>query len=103
MNNNLLLKIINMFSIVVTISTDILRLISGLFHTRTALIAENIFLRKQLTMYKERNIKPKRANDATRIVMVFLCKLFDWKNALVVVKPQTLVGWHRKLGKFFGG
>ena len=28
--------------------------------------------------------------------MAALARLFDWKNALVVVKPNTLVRWHRK-------
>jgi hypothetical protein len=28
--------------------------------------------------------------------MLLLCKLFDWENALINVKPETLIGWHRK-------
>ena len=102
MNNNFSLnKIINVFSTLVTISTDILRLIGGLFHTRAALMAENIFLRKQLAMYKERKHKPHMADNATRYVMVLMSKLFDWKNALIIVQPDTFIKWHRKGFKLF--
>lgn len=37
-----------------------------------ALKAENIFLRKQLALYLEREAKPQRATDATRLSMVLL-------------------------------
>ena len=33
--------------------------------------------------------------------MVWLSWLFDWKNALIVVKPATLIHWHRNLFKLF--
>ena len=33
--------------------------------------------------------------------MAALVRLFDWKNALVVVKPDTLVRWHRKGFRLF--
>jgi hypothetical protein len=40
--------------------------------SRTHLAAENLFLRKQLARYIERQVKPHRANDATRITLVAL-------------------------------
>lgn len=61
-----------------------------------ALAAENLFLRKQLAPYQERQIKPRRANDAIRMVMVWLSLLFDWRAALVIVQPATLIRWHCK-------
>ena len=33
--------------------------------------------------------------------MVALARLFDWKNVLIVVKPDTLVRWHRKGFRLF--
>ena len=33
---------------------------------RAALAAENLFLRKQLALFQERQVQPHRANDATR-------------------------------------
>jgi transposase InsO family protein len=33
--------------------------------------------------------------------LVLWSRLFDWKNALMVVKPGTLLGWHRKGFRLF--
>src|SRR5262245_38821007 len=64
--------------------------------SRVDLAAENLFLRKQLALYLERQVKPRRADDATRITLVALSRLLDWRQLLVVVKPTTLIRWHRK-------
>ncbi len=66
-----------------------------------SLQAENLFLRKQLALYLEREMKPKRANDATRLALALLSNLFSWKEALVIVKPETLIRWHRKGFRLF--
>ena len=58
--------------------------------------AENLFLRKQLALFVERKAKPQRANDATRLTLVLLSRLFAWRDALVNVRPETLLRWHRK-------
>jgi hypothetical protein len=60
------------------------------------LAAENLFLRKQLALYREREVKPRRADDALRIALVWLSKGFNWRDALVIVKPATLIRWHRQ-------
>ncbi len=62
---------------------------------RASLAAENLFLRKQLALFVERKVRPQRADGATRLGLVILSRLFDWKDALAVVKPATLVRWHR--------
>jgi putative transposase len=64
--------------------------------SRSALVAENLFLRKQLAMFQERDDRPRRAEDSARWLMARLSLLFDWRHALVVVKPDTLIRWHRK-------
>jgi putative transposase len=40
-------------------------------------------------------VKPHRVDAATRISLAWLSRLFDWRAALVVVRPETLVRWHR--------
>jgi len=60
------------------------------------LAAENLFLRNQLALYLDRQVKPRRADDATRIAPVALAWLVDWRHILTVVKPDTLIRWHRK-------
>ncbi len=42
----------------------------AVLRSRSALMAENLFLRKQLVLYLERKVKPRRANDATRLTLV---------------------------------
>jgi putative transposase len=69
--------------------------------TRVALIAENLFLRKQLALLQERQAKPRRTTAPLRLAMVALAKFFDWRNALVVAKPGTFVKWHRTAFKTF--
>ena len=69
--------------------------------SRAALIAENLFLRKQLAVFQERKVRPRRSNAATRAVMVWLCGFFDWREALVIVKPETFLKWHRTAFRAF--
>lgn len=70
--------------------------------SRAALVAENEFLRLQLTQYVARAAKPKRLDHNDRLRLVALARLFDsWREALVVVKPETLLRWHRRGWKLF--
>lgn len=78
-----------------------LRCIKVAFRSRASLIAENVFLRKQLAFYRERNIKPQRLTDSARLTLLFWARWFNWRNALVIVKPETFIGWHRRAFQFF--
>jgi hypothetical protein len=80
-------------------SVKLLRLVTK---SRSALMAENLFLRKQLAMFQERNVRPRRAQYSARWLMACLSRLFDWRDALVVVKPDTLIRWHRRGFRLFG-
>src|SRR5919198_5343331 len=75
---------------------DVARFASVGLRSHAQLVAENLFLRKQLALYVERQVRPRRADDATRIVLVALSRLFNWRRVLTVVKPDTLIRWHRK-------
>jgi hypothetical protein len=48
------------------VASDLLRLASLTLRSRAQLAAENLFLRKQLAVYVERQVKPRRADAATR-------------------------------------
>jgi putative transposase len=61
-----------------------------------ALVAENLFLRKQLALYQERQIKPRRTTHATRMALIWLARWFNWRQAIVIVQPATLIRWHRQ-------
>jgi hypothetical protein len=75
--------------------SDCLSFCTGLFRSRTALAAENLFLHKQLAFFQEREkrVRPPSAGD--RLVFSELARFFDWRSALVIVNPSTLIGWHR--------
>jgi putative transposase len=65
-------------------------------HCGTRVVAaENLFLRRQLAMYVARGAKLRRPDLATRVSLALLSKLFDWRASLVVVRPETLIRWHR--------
>src|SRR5215203_1909475 len=75
---------------------DLGRLIAFGLRSRRALAAENLLLRKQLALFQGRKIKPRRADDATRLMMATLSRMFPWRDALWSAKPDTLIRWHRK-------
>jgi len=64
--------------------------------SRAQLAAENLFLRKQLALYQERKVKPRLADDATRVILVWLSHFLAWRQLLLIVKPETLIRWHDK-------
>jgi len=51
-----------------------------------SLTAENLFLRRQLAICKERGIKPRRIDPATRVSLAMRAKLCNWREALMVVR-----------------
>ncbi len=79
-----------------TLVADALRFGAAWARSRTTLAAENLFLRKQLALYREREVTPRRATDATRLALVLLARVFVWREALLIVQPATLVRWHRQ-------
>jgi hypothetical protein len=83
------------------VAADALGFASSSFRSRTALIAENLFLRKQLAFYQERQIRPRRLTNVAQLSLVFWSRFFAWRSALLIVKPATLIGWHRKAFRLF--
>jgi putative transposase len=80
---------------------DVLRLIWSSLRPRYSVAAENLFLRKQVALYLERKVKPRRANVDTKLTLVLLSRMFAWREALTVVKPETLILWHWKGFRLF--
>jgi putative transposase len=78
---------------VLDLSAELLRFLTTAARSRSSLVAENLFLRKQLAFYQEHETKPRRLTDAARITLVFWSR---WKQALAIVRPQTLIRWHRR-------
>jgi putative transposase len=83
------------------ILADLIEFLCLGLRSRTSLAAENLFLRKQLAFYQERKVKPRRADNPTRLTLVLLSRWFNWREALIVVSPRTLIGWHREGFRLF--
>src|SRR3954454_24805160 len=84
-----------------TILSDGLGFFASVWRRRTALAAENLFLRKQLALFREREKKAMHTTPADRFVFSKLARWFDWRSALMIVKPATLIGWHRNAFRLF--
>jgi putative transposase len=84
-----------------TLVVDGLRYLLLCLRPSPTLAAENLFLRKQLALYRERGIKPRRITHATRLTLVWLAHWFDWRQALAVVQPATFLRWHRQGFRLF--
>ncbi len=87
--------------ILVQLAAVCLRWCGLAFRSSRSVQAENLFLRRQLALYIERGMKPRRMGAATRIALAWLSRWFDWRDALVVVRPETLIRWHRAGWKLF--
>ena len=79
-----------LINIIVQLLADFARFVILQFRPTRPIQAENLFLRRQLALFKERGIKPRRVDTATRISLAVLGRLFDWRDALfVVVLPEN--------------
>jgi hypothetical protein len=86
---------------IVGIVSDILRLGVLFLRSSSAIRAENLVLRRQLARYVERGIKPRRVDHVTRVSLALFSRLFDWRDAVVIVRPSTIVRWHRMGWRIF--
>ncbi len=79
----------------------LVKLLLSLFQTRKNLLLENTLLRQQLVIY-QRSVKRPKLIPRDRILMVWLSRVFfGWKKALVVVRPDTVIGWQRQGFKLY--
>ncbi len=79
---------------------DMLRLIwwvvIGLFRSRTSLEAEIVALRHQLNVLRRKSTKRLAFSNFDRLIFAGLYRIApNVLNALVIVKPETVIGWHR--------
>ena len=61
-----------------------------------AIVLENLALRQQLAVLT-RTVKRPQLRSRDRLFWILLAKGWrDWRSALIVVRPDTVVRWHRK-------
>ena len=75
--------------------------LNDLTRTRAELIAENALLRQQLIILR-RQVKRPTCTRTDRLLLVLLARAVrNWKQALFIVQPDTLLGWHRQAFRWF--
>jgi putative transposase len=71
------------------------------FRTRRTLLLENLALRQQLAALKRRHPRPRLA-AFDRFFWVVARRFWPgWKQALIIVNPDTVVRWHRSGFAFY--
>jgi putative transposase len=81
-----------LLSILITTASQGIQFLWLAVSSRAELGAEVLFLRKQLAFYEEHEVQPRKLTYAARLPLALWSQLFNWRAALVVVKPETLVG-----------
>lgn len=72
----------------------VIRWLASVGRSRRDLLLENLALRQQLATMVQRN-RP-RIRPADRVFWIALRRVWSrWAEVLVIVKPETVVGWHR--------
>jgi transposase InsO family protein len=65
--------------------------------SRARLEAENLVLRQQVIVLSRKSRSRVQLRNIDRLVFVWLYRLFpSILNAITVVKPETVIGWHRR-------
>jgi putative transposase len=76
-------------------SAGILLFLSSFSRSRYDLGLEILALRQQLGVLNRKHPR-RRFRLRDRLFWIFLRRLWpEWKNVLIIVKPETVVAWHR--------
>jgi len=86
---------------VLRVLADLIGLLVLTVRSRRSIQAENLVLRRQLALFKERGVRPRRIDAATRFSLAWLSRLCDWRSCVIVVRPETIVRWHRAGWRLF--
>lgn len=79
----------------------LIALVRNLVRERVELAVENLALQQQLAVLREKTKRPSlRQRD--RIFWAILSRIWsNWRSALLIVQPETVIRWHRQGFKLF--
>jgi hypothetical protein len=70
--------------------------VSAWLKPKASLMAENLCLRQQLLVLQRRSPRL-RLRNPDRQFWILACRWFPrWRKSLLIVKPETVLAWHRK-------
>jgi putative transposase len=77
------------------------QLLRSLLVPRLVLVTENLALRQQLVVLRRSANRP-RLRHRDRLFWIALSQLWqNWRSILVIVKPETVIKWHRQGFKYY--
>jgi hypothetical protein len=77
-------------------------MLSSVLKSRAALQLENVALRHQIGVLQRSAKKRLPLNNADRPLWIGLSRAWtEWRSALKILKPDTVIGWHRKAFRMF--
>jgi hypothetical protein len=79
----------------------ILGTLADITRSRSELIAENAFLRQQLIVLQRQTKRPVLTARDRGVFVLLASRLRTWRGALLLVKPDTLLSWHRQGFRLF--
>ncbi len=68
---------------------------ADLARSKPQLIAENLLLRQQLLVLNRSAKRPHFTATDRGLFVLLASQLQNWKEALLIVKPETVLRWHR--------
>src|SRR5438874_948794 len=82
--------------------TTLLATLWSIFRSRASLRLEKLALRHQIGVLHRSAGKRPKLTSGDRLLWICLSRLWrDWRSALAIVKPETVVAWHRAGFRFF--
>ncbi len=74
---------------------------TDLMKSKPQVILENAFLRQQVIVLKRQVARPELTTKDRCLLVLLASRVRDWRNALLLVKPDTLLRWHREGFRLF--
>ena len=85
-----------MIRVLLSYALLVLRVLPALFRSQSEQAIVELVLRQQLATYADKGARP-RLSPLDRTFWVALSRMWpQWKAALVIVKPETVVRWHQR-------
>ena len=66
--------------LVLRLLADVVQFTALVFKPRQAIVAENLILRRQIALFQERRIQPRRIDAATRLSLALCTRLCNWRS-----------------------
>jgi hypothetical protein len=74
----------------------LLSALHSIFRSRAVLELENLALRHQISVLQRSARRRPKLTSGDRLLWVCLSRLWrDWRSVLAIVKPESVVAWHR--------